>query len=171
MKRALFVLLVASLAALATPVLAGQPGKDGYTRVSQVQVPPSALAGFGNGTIIDWADAPSQVRFNIQPDIREGTDLTTATTEWTIEAYDTACGDARGPLVYAGTFVNTPSYGPRLHEFPTQSLIPRITSFLLVHDGSTPAGDGGAGHEHAVGNPGRHELACVDIADHVVPAS
>lgn len=169
MNRALFVLLIASLAALSTPALADQPGKDGYTRVTQVQVPPHALAGLGNGTFIDWADSPSQIRFNIQPDVREGTDLTTATAEWSIEAYDTSCGEARGSLVYEGIFVNTNTYGPRLHEFTTPSLIPRITSFLLVHEGSTPAGDGGAGHEHAVGDPGRHELACVDMAEYLRP--
>lgn len=137
--------------------------KDEFTQLAVRELTFEETNGFAKGKYIDWSAGRTQVLVRLFPDARTGANLDVAVAEWSLEAYATPCGEERGALLDDRPFFNDPKYGPRINEAADRNFATEIRSVIVVHDGSTPAGDGGAGHTHAIGDPGRHEVACVDL--------
>lgn len=160
------LLAVGVTALFLTPVLAGNAvadnnGKSDYTTLAEVTVTADQFNRLGNGTVIDWSGGRTQIRFNVDPDEKAGTDLDVATGEWEVQGFAEACGQRRGQPVFHEHFVNTNTYGPRVLVFPTSpegGMVARLGSIELVHEGPSA-------HDHfdTMGGPGRHLMACVDV--------
>lgn len=158
--------VVGGLVLPTTAVRAGNEGpKNDSAQVAVRAVTFEQSNGFTEGTYINWLEGRTQVKFTLVSDARLGTDPDLGVAEWSLEAYSTSCGASRGAPVDDRPFVNDPTYGPRINDFVSPPFAKAIKSVVVVHDGSTPAADGGAGHTHAIGNPGRHEVACVDVRE------
>ena len=133
--------------------------KDSLKRIA-IEVPQEAFGGLMSGTVIDWSVGVTQVRFNLVPDAKEGTNLDVATGEWELLFYAERCDERRGYPLLHEFFVNTATYGPRVHAFltsPKRGLIREIGSVELIHDGPS------AHHHVDELGPGRHLMGCVDV--------
>lgn len=148
--------------------LAGDQGSDGsdgkaeYRKLAEITVTSDQFNGLGNGTVIDWsAEGRTQIRFVVDPDEKAGADLDVATAEWEVQGFAEECGQRRSRPVFHEHFVNTNTYGPRVHVFPPSpagGMVRLLGSIELIHDGPSA-------HDHfdTMGGPGRHVMACVNV--------
>lgn len=133
--------------------------RDLFKRID-IEIPREAFGGLMSGTVIDWSVGVTQVRFNLVPDAKEGTNLDVATGEWELFLYAEGCGQRRTYPLLHEFFVNTTTYGPRVQAFltsPKQGLTRQIGSIELIHDGPS------AHHHVDELGVGRHLMGCVDV--------